>query len=252
LNLNKKITYKELIPAPLDQAFFVELLQKEALEQTLAFMKESGSTVAFSFSEKILARSKSTGLGFSLTESSEAISERPAGYVRAQGHIIMNYAVMNRDDWLFLFIHEFSHLIDPNLETAVEEAIADYQTNPNFAAQMISSVQTIHSLSELSLEKQMQIDRFLSLSLQRGWIAEVSAWANTLTVYSDLRVTGKMNAVPWADEMINQKLKQQDWIQFFATYLRSRFNYPDNVIYRNPLLRARSDQIEREILEKLR
>ena len=251
LKSNEPIEYRKRVPNPLDQAFFLESLQKEALEQTLRFFGSTHSFPAREFRDQILKRARIGGFGFSLTESSEAISDRPAGYVRAQGHIIMNYTVMTRDDWLFLFIHEFSHFVDPVLQNAVQSAVADYRAYPNFIAESLASLQGVHDWSELPEETQKQMDRYLELSLRRGWIGEVSAWANTLRVYADLRRLNKMIAVAWPDEMIILKPPTQSWVQFFADYLRARFTYPENAIYKNSLLRARSIQLENEILKSL-
>jgi hypothetical protein len=251
LEKGEKISYRTFIPDLLDQKFLIVALQKEAVDQTLRFLGKSHDSMILEFRDKILARAKLNGLGFSMTESSVAIEDRPAGYVRAQGHVIMNYSVMTRDDWLFLFVHEFSHYVDPNLETAVREAIHLYGSDPQFVARMMKAVVQVHSYAELNSSDQALFDQYLRLSLQRGWIAEIGAWANTLGVYTSLKNDKLMGNVSWADEMVSNKVNSENWTHYFSRYLQSRFKYPKDVIYNNPVLRKRSDEIEKEILGSL-
>jgi len=247
----KKITYRSFIPDSLDQEMIIKSLSKEAIIQTLQFFEQSHSSLVSEFAKSIKSQAHNTGLGFTLTESSQAIEDRPAGYVRAQGHVIMNYDLMTRDDWLFLFTHEFSHFIDPFLRQNVNEAIKFYQDHPNFVVEMLGWTQGISSLSELSADKQTLIDQFLRLSLQRGWIPEISAWAKTMQVYNELKLNGNISGIKWADEMASKKSSEETWNNFFVGYLRSRFNYPNNAVYNNALLNSRSQQIEDRLIKLL-
>ena len=249
LNLNQKIVYRDTVKDSLDQSLLLDSFNREAVEQTLAFFQSSQDPVVKNFRMSIINRGQHDGFGFSMTESSSALADLPAGYVRAQGHIIMNYAIMNRDDWLFLFIHEFSHYVDPELSSAVRTAIQTFQNDPKFMVEILKKVRSVQRLSDLSTDDQQKIDLYLKTALQRGWIAEVRAWANTLTVYNSLKSDKLIDSVAWADELISHKKDDQSWTEFFAEYLSNRFFYPvGDPVYQNTLLRARSDEIEKRIL----
>lgn len=253
LNQGQTIQYLSWVRDGQDQRVLEQALQLEAYRQTLRHL--SRSPEGQKWVEQVQKKAASSGLGFSLTTSSEALQERPAGYVRAQGHIVMNYAVMTRDDWLFLFIHEFSHYIDPKLDQAVQSAIELSEQNPKLIAKILEWVAPVKSLSELSTEQNQKIDQFLRLALERGWLAEVRAWTQTLELYEALRAQGWIQQVAWADEMIQSKRRQMgvradSWKAYLIEYLKPRFQYPKNGVYSNSLLRARSDQIEAELFEK--
>lgn len=250
INSDVKIEYRSFISDANDQENFKSALQKEAIDQTLELFRTSGSPVVLDFRSRIIKKATSSGMGFSMTESGKAIEDLPAGYIRAQGHIVMNYSIMNRNDWLFLFIHEFSHLIDPKLEQAVKEAIDFFKNDPQFVLHMMSSIKNVSSISELPIEDQKKIDQYLRLSLQRGWIAEITAWTTTMEVYKELKDNSKVGSIEWANEMIKNKSHTTTWKSFFSTYLKDRFSYPEDSIYKNDLIRKRSDEIESELLKQ--
>jgi|GEM_PF-5596954 len=223
-------------------------LKTEALQQTIAYLEQSGSPVLQKFADQIVQKSQTAGVGFSMAESGAAIEDRPAGYVRTQGHIIMDYAVMNRDDWLFLFLHEFSHYVDPDLTDAVAQAVTLNERYPTIAKDIVGWANSVSRFEDLTKDQQYLTDVFLTLALRRGWIAEITAWASTLALYEELKTRKLIAPIDWAEAMVRQKQASETWSRFFADYLASRFIYPHDGIYSNPILRARSDGLEQSLI----
>lgn len=251
LGKGRVIEFRSLVQDALDQSLFLQALNEAAVEDTLKFLAESGSGPAARFAGTVRAQASQSGLGFSLVESSAALEGRPAAFVRAQSHVIMNYGAMTRDEWLVIFIHEFAHFVDADLRAAVDRSVVLHREQPRLAQEIAGWVRSGVRWDQLTKTQQDQIDEFLRLGLRRGILAEITAWSTTFAIYADLKAIHQIDPIAWMDAIAGTKHPRQSWGAAMARYLSPRFPL-EGAFYLQPLIRSRIAELEKEPLSERR
>jgi len=170
-------------------------------------------------------------------------TDEKAGFHRGERSIFMDFGRIPANEWLLIFAHEYAHSLDPALSDAMP-IFAD----PELRAKVDSLSRRTENVKALSPEELADLDRWLIAGLDRGYLAEVRAWALSFAIYEEGLADGAWKPIAWMDSMLRDRRRGETAIVFAARYLAPRFTDPEPTgvaadLFSRVLVRTRLKQI---------
>lgn len=157
---------------------------------------------------------------------SEGRGVKKAGFHRGERSLFIDLVQTEPDEFLSIFIHEFGHANDEVLFTSIE-AYADEE-----AARMAARLQP-NEWETLKPEQQKRIKNWILAGLNRGLLAEWRVWTLVFNAYLEARQTGDMKAVPWMENVLQQRPQNVALDRHIFNFLDPRFTNPTDGPYSN-------------------
>lgn len=251
LSSNQKPTLLDRMIDPLDHAEFNEALNAVALDDSIQYLKQSPSSDAVTFLADFIHLRTNQTFAFNLVQSSDFLnSQMPAGYVRGEHMVLMKYDELDRNSWLAIFIHELCHYLDQKLTNAVNDGIVLQNEKPDVTKELVGIGQKYNQGVTISPDEAALVDRWISLALERGMMAEIRAWTRTYALYLDLRSENLIGPVKWADEILSQKVTSESMSDFCKRYFDALYAHPTDGMWTYPYLKNRLETIRSEKLKE--
>lgn len=170
-----------------------------------------------------------------------------AGFHRGEHSIFMDFSKIPANDWLLVFAHEYAHSLDSTLSSAVPVF-----EDPNLRKKITTLAARTDSPALLSAAELRDLDRWLIAGLDRGFLAEVRAWALSYEIYTEGLADGAWKPIAWMEEMLRDRIPGETSIHLAIRYLSPRFTDPEGdsragVLFTRPLVATRLKQIRLKI-----
>lgn len=172
------------------------------------------------------------------------VFNKKAGFHRGNHSIYMDFSKIPPSDWLLIFTHEYAHSLDSTLSESMPVF-----SDPGIQRKILSILKINHSSSPLSEEATQTIDYWLMAGLNRGFLAEVRAWALSFEIYEEMKKNKADFKIDWLEDILKQKMNSENWIAFSIRYLSPRFKDPtgaseeEGVLFKSPLILERLSQL---------
>jgi hypothetical protein len=153
-----------------------------------------------------------------------------AGFHRGSGSITLDFDAVGPEEWPLIFAHELLHAVDPQILVGM----ADY-ADPTVPALLAKRNQTVKTLSALSSDEQLLVEKWIRAGLDRGLFAEYRAWVPSLLIYQQGKEEGLWPAIPWLEQVLALKKPTQALSEFTYLYLDARSPDPSSGIFSLPL-----------------
>jgi len=179
--------------------WFDYLNEEAALPEidSVAFVRKASEDYLISFGglrEKLGIMSKKNTYGFSFSRNDD--EHRKASYHRAHRSIFMDINEIKGNQWLTLFVHEVAHSVDSEMF----EALSIFNDK-----KLIEEIQKItqkkKTLSELSENQLISLEKWLTAGLNLGFLAEYRAWLLTYLIYEEGLADGSLQADEWLENL---------------------------------------------------
>jgi hypothetical protein len=170
----------------------------------------------------------------------------PAGVQRATGSMYMNFAEIDPNDWLIIFVHETLHAVDDQIMLGVQG-----YANTDLVKHFVDLSQQTQSCDQLSSSDHASLNQWLMFGLDRGLLAEYRAWSATFLIYQQGLQEGLWNNRPWLDQILTE-LKPGESLPYFTyRYLDPRSTDPTDGIFSNPLIASGLAELRQELRSSL-
>lgn len=148
-------------------------------------------------------------------------NDRKAGVYRGTGSIFMNIGKIPASEWLFIFVHELCHEVDPILKNA--SAIWNSSAR---AETIFAMAKTTHDPQNLSTTDHTALREYIHAGLDRGLLAEYRAWFICFSIYEAGKSYHLWSQIPWMELVMASKTPQESLETFTFRYLDARFIDP--------------------------
>ena len=164
------------------------------------------------------------------------------GFHRGRRSIFMDFTKIDPKDWLLIFSHEIIHSVDSVLKTAV-----DIFGSLAVSKKVNQMSRDFSDPQALSKDDRAALDTWLVAAYDRGFFAEVRAWAVTIALYQEGRKDGTFVSLPWMEDILKKK-KQGESIQDFTTrFLDPNFYDPKDGQFAAPLVQKEIKVLREQI-----
>jgi len=176
---------------------FNELIPVTFLNASVSELSKIATPTAQKFYQVVQSRlNDGTLLGIRLIGHEETgPTNDPAGYKRGGQSIFMSLDKIKGSEWLLVITHELLHAIDPMLAEGTDVFGSE------LSLQVEALVKSKTNWNDLSESEKQSVDRLLFAGLERGFIAEVRAWAGTLRIYEEGRGTYFPAEISWMNSL---------------------------------------------------
>jgi len=238
----------------LNKAQKLELCVQSAPDYYLSDqMTQAISSFAFSYGQKVLAKSNSILLrnysrllekverqAFRLFGHSRenSIYEKKGGYNRGKQSLFLDLSLISPDEWLVIYIHETFHALDTIISSAVQ-----IYGDKKFVKTVAELARSQPNIRQWSSKNLAMLDKFLMAGIDRGYLAEVRAWALTYFLYLEGRRFDRWPAIKTMDKVLKSKLPKESLVSFFARYLAPNWADPKEDIFILPAIQTRLKEI---------
>jgi hypothetical protein len=209
--------HQELFHQSLSQAFFngsiaaLEASQVEPLAKLARLAKaEAERNGVFSF--KALSH---------LDKSDIDLGDRKAGFHRGRQSLFMVFDEIPPEEWLFLFVHELTHRLDPILAKAIT-AYGD-KSKHDYAFALQAQMSSGKNLTSQDLEP---IRSLLLSGLDRGLLAEYRSWFFCLSIYRAGQAKGLWGRIDRFERIFELQRPGEALATFTYRFLDGRFVDP--------------------------
>lgn len=215
----------------LSPAFFTECLDDPSLEQLKAkisgeFKKRSLETLSQSKSEKInkLASNiqDSNKLFIFQAEFESSKTPRKAGYHRMSGAMYYVLPDIPANEFKLHLVHELLHKYDEDILYRTSIDFSDKETN----LYLYSLSQDYQSFAQLQPQDKKLVRTYILNGLRRGFLAEFKVWSASYRLYQEMRSHQEIEELAWVENILNQKLSGQNYLDFIFNYYKERFERP--------------------------
>ncbi|MDH4466490.1 MAG: hypothetical protein QE271_00410 [Bacteriovoracaceae bacterium] len=152
-----------------------------------------------------------------------------AFYHDGLGTVSMNYTLIPSQEWPIIFIHEVTHAIDEELESA-----STYLSSVKQSQVVFDLINKPSSYRPTVAEEKLLDDWFFQ-ELNRKFFAEVRAWAVTFSLYTEGLRDHSFQRLRWLDTIISQKKVKESWMEFSLRYFDPRFTDPTEGSFSTPI-----------------
>lgn len=161
-------------------------------------------------------------------------TEEKGGFHRSRKSIFMDITRTSSKEWLFIFMHELFHSLDSELSNAIVEF-----SN----VELIKSVQKIcqnnSTLAELNDHEQLILSQFVNIGMNRGLFAEYRDWRFGFSVYEEGQKEGLWMKIPFVEDVLSFKDKNESMNQFVYRYLKERAGIREEGFLTKPIVQQK-------------
>ena len=227
-----------------------ELLRRSVsaafLKGSLDRLNQSGVPALVALSSMAENEATTSGAFFfkALSHRDEAevdLGDRAAGFHRGRQSLFMDFQTIPPEEWLFIFVHELTHRLDPELS----RAIRDYGDSRAFRQGFDLQSQVDRGEPVTSSERE-SLRTLLMAGLNRGLLAEYRSWTFCLSVYRSGERAGLWKNISWVSDILSLQKPLESVSAFTFRFLDPRFKDPEATgffslpIVRSELLEIRS------------
>ena len=155
-------------------------------------------------------------------------TEEKGGFHRGNNSIFMNVTKTGSSEWLFILLHELFHALDEKLYSATA-ILSELETFKNIMR--MTSEKT--NFVELTSAEDELLTRWVLAGLDRGLHAEYRAWEFGFSVYEKGFSEGLWGKIPFVEQVLSFKDKNESMKSFVYRYLSERAMTPKEEVLKN-------------------
>jgi hypothetical protein len=156
------------------------------------------------------------------------------GFHRGTKSVFMDITRTSNKEWLFILMHELYHALDEKMATSSQEF-----SNEDLFKSIVSISARKQNLVELNSKEDTLLEEWVLAGLNRGLFAEYRAWNFGFSVYQKGIDEGLWRKVPFVEDVLSFKDKNESMSSFVYRYLNERSKLSTEGILGRPIIQEK-------------